>query len=137
MQLAMEASRRSDFATAIVHARRLVSLRPSVQSHRELAYLLEIVDDWEGALGEYQEGLRLDSEHPALTRGAAIAYVVLNQPAKAVPLLEQLLQRYPDDSQSQIGLARAREMLAESSTSTGGDSDSDSGSAPPTPSGSQ
>jgi len=110
LKLTEEASRRGDLPLAIEQARRLVVLRSSVSAHGELAKFLELDGDWEGALGQYQAGRRIDPEHPALIRGAALALLKLNRPEEALDLLEPLSIRFPTDSETLLGIERARSM---------------------------
>jgi tetratricopeptide (TPR) repeat protein len=111
LMLAQEASRRGDLPFAIEQAKRLLVLRPSVSAHGNFAKLLELDGDWEGALGQYEAGRRMDPEDPALLRGAAIALLELNRPEEALALLESLSMRFPTDTETLDGIKRARSML--------------------------
>jgi tetratricopeptide (TPR) repeat protein len=111
LMLTQDAMRRGDLPFAIEQARRLLVLRPSVSTHGNFAKILELDGDWEGALGQYEAGRRMDPDDPGLLRGAALALLELNQPAEALALLEPLSTRFPTDSETLDGIKRARSML--------------------------
>jgi tetratricopeptide (TPR) repeat protein len=91
---------------------RRVGVIPDVTAHRTRAASHAAKGEWAEALAAYEAGLALDPTHLALLRGAAEAWLALDEPAKAEALLTRAVELAPWDEANHRELQRARRAVA-------------------------
>ncbi|MBN2338626.1 MAG: tetratricopeptide repeat protein [Acidobacteria bacterium] len=110
LELGLAHLRRRDPARARGYFARAAALAPEdARTHYLLGRALEGERDWEGALGRYEEVLRLDPEygHGAALREAGKARLHLGKVNGAIECLEARLLGRNDDLEAHYWLARA------------------------------
>jgi tetratricopeptide (TPR) repeat protein len=100
-----------DFAGARIQFESSLAVRPTRAAWGGLGRALEGEGAWRGAAEAYEAGLELDPDDAALLRSAGIALLRLNEPERALPLLERALEIEPDHDRTRRALARARRAL--------------------------
>ena len=101
-----------DFAAAHAQFERSVSLQPTVAAWGGLGQARERESDLVGAAAAYEAGLELAPDDAPLLRSAARVRLQLDQPQRAVALLERALAIQPKHGPTRRMLARARRGLA-------------------------
>jgi Ca-activated chloride channel family protein len=64
------------------------------------------------ALSHFSQALSFSPDNPQIYLQMTTAYVNLNQPAKALEILDQYLERFPDDTGHEAAVERAKKLRA-------------------------
>ena len=99
------------FDEAIRQYRRSLAMTPNVGGYVGLGEVYALQADWRGAVRTYESALERFPDAAELLYRAGDGYVRLNEPRRAVPLLERAVALRPEHAASQTRLSLARTML--------------------------
>ena len=99
------------FDEAIRQYRRSLAMTPNVGGYVGLGEVYALQADWRGAVRTYESALERFPDAAELLYRAGDGYVRLNEPRRAVPLLERAVALRPEHAASQTRLSLARTLL--------------------------
>jgi tetratricopeptide (TPR) repeat protein len=102
------------FEDAIYEAQQAVALEPgNADYHFNLGCVAEELGRWDQAIAEYQGAARLDPSQPIYQLSIGGVHLQNNLPDRALPIIEEVYQREPDDAVVNYYLAAVLMRLAE------------------------